>query len=781
MSKNERIIILPVLLLFLYCLPNVQAESNLLHKPDLALTAVVWIPKDLVEDHGFTIFTFSVKNQGNIPANVSIVKVFVDGKEAASEDFRATKLNPGGQMLLSMKSMVGRKFPVGTHVVRVLVDATYKFDESNEGNNALEKALVVHPASADLTLKDIKWTPPNLTDSTGINLVAVVKNAGRIEVPAGWDAVFYVDGKNMTTVKYDGVLGPNAVANLNLAEKFRLPGGVHVLKVVLDPANLVPEYNESNNEMGATVSVSGNPKPDLIIDSIRRSPGNPRVEDEILYTVNVKNSGQTAGKVGVLAANVDGNPNGTVNHMNLQINASQIITIEPPSMQKLKFAAGNHTVKFAVDANNKVSESDENNNGFTDTFRVREANDTGGERCRELAKEGGYMYCNGSDEDKNAAQPLLCQLNTGVISPAPEKASTCSEVCGSFGLACDDGILLGKSNPCNRTSSGGANVGCFSPPAKGKTLMCSCSNRFGMGSKRCYSMAKGGGYLYCNGHDRVGDGPSQEFRCELNTGVISPGTGMKDTCSKVCQGLGLAPTTSVSFNTSYVCSQAAFGTQLGPFDYPLPNETLKCSCSDSWENGRRCFDLAKTAGYWYCVGRNRNESAGIPGSCTVNTGKVSADPRGLKSCTAVCQAMGLSCVSGKTLPERELCKADPSVGKPIKCASIQSQETTLMCDCVETLAVGASQTPSARELPQAPAPEPKASKASIYLSTTPGGASAYIDDEKRSRGITPLTIKNLVPGNHTVKLVRLNYHTQTKTAILEAGQNMNMSVTLKFA
>ncbi|MDO8480321.1 MAG: PEGA domain-containing protein [Nanoarchaeota archaeon] len=57
-----------------------------------------------------------------------------------------------------------------------------------------------------------------------------------------------------------------------------------------------------------------------------------------------------------------------------------------------------------------------------------------------------------------------------------------------------------------------------------------------------------------------------------------------------------------------------------------------------------------------------------------------------------------------------------------------------------------------------------------------GRADAYVDDTYRGR--TAITIRNLAPGEHTVRLEKAGYQSATATVQIRAGKRTNIIVPL---
>lgn len=71
---------------------------------------------------------------------------------------------------------------------------------------------------------------------------------------------------------------------------------------------------------------------------------------------------------------------------------------------------------------------------------------------------------------------------------------------------------------------------------------------------------------------------------------------------------------------------------------------------------------------------------------------------------------------------------------------------------------------------------PVTTTGSLSVSSTPSGAAVYVDGNYR--GVTSTSVGNLLPGQHTVRLVRSGYQDWTGTASIGAGTTTYLDATL---
>jgi hypothetical protein len=78
--------------------------------------------------------------------------------------------------------------------------------------------------------------------------------------------------------------------------------------------------------------------------------------------------------------------------------------------------------------------------------------------------------------------------------------------------------------------------------------------------------------------------------------------------------------------------------------------------------------------------------------------------------------------------------------------------------------------------PSGPSPAPVPADGSLSIASTPAGADVYVDNIYR--GFTPVTLPQIDPGQHTVKLQMSGYLDYVITAAVASGQTTPVTVTL---
>jgi len=204
-------------------------------------------------------------------------------------------------------------------------------------------------AGPDLIVQDITLSPPEPTVDDTVTITVAVKNQGTVNAGVNYVAC-YVDSTILDT-KTITSLGPGIT--VTVAFTWTAQTGSHVVKAIADSSGAIAETDETNNIKTFTFSTLA---ADLTIQSVSWLPQNPAKGDNVVFTVIIRNQGNSKSSLTNAALYVDGVSKGSQN----------IDAINPGGTVTKTFnwvaASGQHIIKAVVDENNNTKESDETNN-----------------------------------------------------------------------------------------------------------------------------------------------------------------------------------------------------------------------------------------------------------------------------------------------------------------------------------------------------------------------------------------------------------------------------------
>ena len=313
------------------------------------------------------------------------------------------------------RTITGNLNPAGfnpgvTYEIGVFVDANAQVDEKDEQNNAMKICFTLGPPSEEwaqldkpnLVFAHLTATPPYMA-GTGIPLLicGAVANTGRADAGPFRVDLFWMDAGRkavkFASRQFDGLTaGRSESLACETLDMTVLPG-TYTIKGVLDPENTVEEQNENDNEQTATVMViSGeNIKPDLAPLSVRFAPASSvRKGDPLSVYVTVRNAGVLAASPFDVAYELQGVTTGveTVSGLGPMVEIELWRSIETS-------AAGTYVVAIVLDSNDRVEESNEENNTITAQFTVEEILPA---RVEPVLKTGGAVRFLGMDDKRGA-------------------------------------------------------------------------------------------------------------------------------------------------------------------------------------------------------------------------------------------------------------------------------------------------------------------------------------------------------------------------------------------
>ena len=159
---------------------------------------------------------------------------------------------------------------------------------------------VVASVSPDLIIEDISWSPSNPKEGDDVEFTIIVKNQGKGRADESWLGFRffppYIPVGSEVRLKcppLDSGETASLYDTINLSTC-----GKYTFKATADARKDIKESREDNNEKTAIINIEcPAKKPDLIIQDILWKPENPKLKDDVEFTVTVKNQGKgNAGK-----------------------------------------------------------------------------------------------------------------------------------------------------------------------------------------------------------------------------------------------------------------------------------------------------------------------------------------------------------------------------------------------------------------------------------------------------------------------------------------------------
>ncbi len=277
----------------------------------------------------------------------------------------------------------------GERIIRMVVDPVNAITESDEGDNEAITVLTVAPPPAPnlvVSEKSVRFSPVMPSDGQLVTITVTVlndgqRNASRVEVQ-----VMDVTNETPTPIGELQIIGGISSGGSGIVQvTYDTTGkeGDRKIQVVVDPADLIAETNEEDNQIEATLTVkepSDDPSllPNLVMSStsVIVTPTLPIPGDMVTMTINVYNGGAVdASSVVVRVIDVTETPvqvGDDVIISSIAASGTMSVTLVYDTTDK----TGSRSLTVSADPDNSITESNENDNTATVTIPIAASSGT---------------------------------------------------------------------------------------------------------------------------------------------------------------------------------------------------------------------------------------------------------------------------------------------------------------------------------------------------------------------------------------------------------------------
>ena len=372
---------------------------------------------------GQSIFvTVVVKNQGSWSAGAFKVGAYFDSTSApmnacTSWNGRWTvgSLAPGTSAILTLSMSYSTP---GTKRFWAWADICEEDSESNDSNNRRSVGITVR--APDLYVQSLVADPSSPVAGQSVTVTAVVKNQGSASSGLSALDVFHdlASSPTASDVADQSVAIPSIAPGATATRTFTLSyptTGNRRLWGYVDRSNEVRESSESNNTRLRTITVVEAPQPDLVIERITPSIGNPRIGQALDADVVIKNQGTVATSLFNVGLFYDRSSepiticDADTSGISIGLAPGETSTL---TFRNISYDSGGPKKLWAwADYCNLVAESDNSNNTSSQTIEVQPEED----RCPDdpLKTDPGVCGCGVQDTDANSNGVIDCLETPG--------------------------------------------------------------------------------------------------------------------------------------------------------------------------------------------------------------------------------------------------------------------------------------------------------------------------------------------------------------------------------
>ncbi len=435
-SNFKKSILAGVLIFGTFVFFGLIAKAEEVRKPDLIINNIYFHPDTPLKGKEFTgeirvsidnIGTQAVQVAPGLCGYANSLKIESNGSvtDYLGSNFLVGDMNICGLTVSGPNEIVysiNKFIFTGDHVVLTAnIDNNNVIDELNENNNILSKTIKIPDSAPDIVPVGVNYVVNNrvLSRNPRVNenfeVSLKFKNAGKTKMN---NQDFYVDAYlNGKFVKKLKALNNDLMVNLGDTTfvedtlNLSLLEGEHELKFILDVNNDIFESDESNNIFIHKIIVEKDAisAPDIVpvgvnyVVNNRVLSRNPRVNENFEVSLKFKNAGKT--KMNNQDFYVDAYLNGkfvkklkALNN-DLMVNLGDTTFVE--DTLNLSLLEGEHELKFILDVNNDIFESDESNNIFIHKI---------------IVEKDDSLVNNNQNNDSNNYEAIILKLQRQISS-----------------------------------------------------------------------------------------------------------------------------------------------------------------------------------------------------------------------------------------------------------------------------------------------------------------------------------------------------------------------------
>ncbi|MCW5315184.1 hypothetical protein GTQ43_15610 [Nostoc sp. KVJ3] len=333
-------------------------------------------------------FNYSIKNQGTASADDSYTAFYLskDTKLDSSDIYldydHVSSLAAGVSSNRSASVYIDSNLTLGNYYLFAAADDWDDVAESNENNNIAYKAITISgSAKPDLVISSISATSG--TSGSNLNFTYKIKNEGSATANSNYTG-FYLS-KDTTLDSSDTYLGSDTVNSLaagvsssesaSVALSSTLITGTYYLIAKADAGNTISESNENNNSAYQAIAIAAPAKPDLVISSITASSGVSGTN--LSFTYKIKNQGTVSASASSTRFYLSKNTTFDSSDIYLGSDAVTSLSVGLTNTESASvalssiLASGTYYLFAQADGENKISESNENNNLAYQTITIK--------------------------------------------------------------------------------------------------------------------------------------------------------------------------------------------------------------------------------------------------------------------------------------------------------------------------------------------------------------------------------------------------------------------------
>jgi subtilase family serine protease len=336
-------------------------------RPDLEIDTISFVPADPTTRDSIT-FSVRVRNNGPGISSPCYLQLKIGG-ESMPPEYLVPAMASGATYTRERKMLL----PIAlTYLGIAYIDSRGEIAETSETNNRDSIIFSVDPPPRpDLEISSFTKSPASPTTRDSITFSVQVRNNGP-GISSSCYLRLKIGGESMPPEYLIPAMAPGATYTRE--RKMLLPIALTYLGIAhIDYGNDILESDETNNIDSLIFTVDPPPLPDLFTETISYLPDEPDTNDEVTFTMRIRNGGADDSKECHLRIKVD--DVGTRDDVLIPgITAGEYYDYD---YKRVFPVASQYKLTAIIDAGGMIEESNEGNNETTKDFEI--INGTGGE------------------------------------------------------------------------------------------------------------------------------------------------------------------------------------------------------------------------------------------------------------------------------------------------------------------------------------------------------------------------------------------------------------------
>ncbi|MBN2736702.1 MAG: hypothetical protein JXR70_06950 [Spirochaetales bacterium] len=322
---------------------------------DLQATRILYNEDDIIPG-GEVLFNSGVLNNSDVESGRFNIAWYVDGQRLGYGNHRSV---PARSIDTEGNSDFTWTVLKGAHSISFVVDEDNEIDENDETNNSVSVDISL---LADLEPLAITYAGDIPEPGETLRLESAIANNGTVDSSA-FNIAWYVDDVQLGYGSHEAVPAGETDSTGNSFFDYTVEEGEHEIRFVVDSDDEVEESDESNNQVSIVIGSNQTGPCDLEPLAITYEEYEINGIKTIVFDSGVRNNGPGNSEGFYVAWYIDDTQVSFGPHT--AVPANSVIISDNSGFIWEEAQPGSHEIRFVVDSEGQLEESNEDNNSMT--------------------------------------------------------------------------------------------------------------------------------------------------------------------------------------------------------------------------------------------------------------------------------------------------------------------------------------------------------------------------------------------------------------------------------